>query len=479
MKINIILSRYNNIIGINNDLLCKIKEDMEYFKSITTNTDNKENVVIMGYNTWKSIPNKFRPLSNRINIVLSKNNKDNIKNDNVYVFSDLKELFQWLFYNKNLYNEIFVVGGERIYSEIFKNYSSFIKTIYLTEIYSDISYDKCDNLSFFNYDLSQYISTSRDLKTSIGKIYSPEKKNYIEKELQYKFNKYYKINNSDEYQYLNLLTEIIKENNIKQSRNSSVYSKFGVKMEFNLLNGFPLLTSKKMPWKTILRELLWFIKGETDNKKLNEKNVTIWNGNSTKEFLESRGLDYEIEGDLGPIYGFQWRHFGAEYINCDTDYNNKGVDQLKYIIDEIKNNPTSRRIILSAWNPVDIPKMALPPCHVMVQFNVEPPFIDAQLYQRSGDMFLGVPFNIASYSLLLSIIGKLCNYIPRKLIHVIGDAHIYDNHISAINTQINRKIHPFPKLEINNLEDIDNITEDMFDIIDYKHEKYIKAEMIP
>ena len=128
MKINIILSKYNNIIGINNDLLCKIKEDMEYFKSVTTNTDKKENVVIMGYNTWKSIPNKFRPLSNRINIVLSKNNKDKIKDDNVYVFSDLRELLQWLFYNKNLYNEIYVIGGERIYSEIFKNYS--FETVY-------------------------------------------------------------------------------------------------------------------------------------------------------------------------------------------------------------------------------------------------------------------------------------------------------------------------------------------------------------
>ena len=478
MKINIILSKYNNIIGINNDLLCKIKDDMEYFKSITKNTDNKENVVIMGYNTWESIPIKFRPLVNRINIVLSKNNKYKIKDKNVNVFSDIKELFRWLFNNKQTFNEIFFIGGEKIYNEIFKNYNILIDKIYITDIYSDICYDNCDNLSFFNYDLSEYISTSGDLKTTVGKIYSPEKKEYIEIELQYRFIKYHKINN-DEYQYLSLLKEIIKENNIKESRNSNVYSKFGVRMEFNLLNGFPLLTSKKMPWKTILRELLWFIKGETDNKKLNEKNVTIWNGNSTKEFLESRSLNYEIEGDLGPIYGFQWRHFGAEYIDCNTDYNNKGVDQLKYVIDEIKNNPESRRIILSAWNPVDIPKMALPPCHVMVQFNVEPPFIDAQLYQRSGDMFLGVPFNIASYSLLLSIIGKICNYIPRKLIHIIGDAHIYDNHISAVNTQINRKIHNFPTLEINDLEDIDNINENMFNIINYKHETYIKAEMIP
>jgi len=233
-----------------------------------------------------------------------------------------------------------------------------------------------------------------------------------------------------------------------------------------------------MPWKTILRELIWFINGKTDNKLLNEKKVHIWDGNSSKEFMKSRNLSYEIDGDLGPIYGFQWRHFGAEYNNCDTDYTNKGVDQLKYIIDEIKNNPTSRRIILSSWNPIDIPKMALPPCHVMVQFNIESPYIDAQLYQRSGDMFLGVPFNIASYAFLLSIIGKICNYIPRKLIHIIGDAHIYENHIEAVNLQINRTIHNFPILKINDLNDIDNIEESMFKLNNYNCEPSIKAEMI-
>ena len=134
---------------------------------------------------------------------------------------------------------------------------------------------------------------------------------------------------------------------------------------------------------------------------------------------------------------------------------------------------------MSSWNPIDIPKMALPPCHVMVQFNVEPPFIDAQLYQRSGDMFLGVPFNIASYSFLLSIIAHICNYIPRKLVHIIGDAHIYENHIEAVNIQLSRMINNLPKLEIELLEDIDNITEDMFKIINYNPEPSIKAEMIP
>ena len=186
-----------------------------------------------------------------------------------------------------------------------------------------------------------------------------------------------------------------------------------------------------------------------------------------------------VENDLGPIYGFQWRHFGAEYIDCDKDYNNKGIDQLEYVINEIKNNPTSRRIIMSSWNPVDIPKMALPPCHVMIQFNIEPPYIDAQLYQRSGDMFLGVPFNISSYAFLLSIIGKICNYIPRKLVHIIGDAHIYQDHLDAVNIQLERTPLIFPTLEISDIDDINNINEDMFQIYNYNSEPSIKAKMIP
>jgi len=249
-------------------------------------------------------------------------------------------------------------------------------------------------------------------------------------------------------------------------------------MRFDLRQGFPLLTTKKMPWKTILRELLWFIQGSTDNKLLQEKKVHIWDGNSSKEFLKSRGLDTYEEGDLGPIYGFQWRHFGAEYIDHKTDYSDKGVDQLQWIIDEIKADPTSRRLLMSAWNPVDLHKMALPPCHVMVQFNIEGEYIDAQLYQRSGDMFLGVPFNIASYSFLLHIVGQLTGYTPRYLIHIIGDTHIYEKHIEAVHEQLQRVPSQFPQLRIKTLENIDSIQESDFKFENYCSFPTIKAEMV-
>jgi thymidylate synthase len=276
------------------------------------------------------------------------------------------------------------------------------------------------------------------------------------------------------------MKNILYKNNIKDSRNSKVISEFGEKMTFDLRKGFPLLTTKKMPFKTILRELLWFIRGSTSNKELNDKNVHIWDGNGSKEFLKSRGLNYE-EGELGPVYGFQWRRFGAQYTDKEQkDYiQSDGIDQLQNVIDLIKNEPNSRRIILSAWNPVDLDKMALPPCHVMIQFSIDKEFLDAQLYQRSGDMFLGVPFNIASYSILMHIIGSITGYTPRYFHHILGDAHVYMNHIDAISEQIHRIPMDFPKLELlKKIDNINEINEENFIIKNYNHYPTIKAEMI-
>ena len=250
-------------------------------------------------------------------------------------------------------------------------------------------------------------------------------------------------------------------------------------MEFNLENSFPLLTTKHVGYKTVLRELLWFINGNTDNQSLNDKKVHIWDQNSSREFLDSRNLSYE-EGDLGQYMVFEWRHFGAEYKSCNDDYTNEGIDQLKYIIDEINNNPT-RRIIMSSWNPSDLDKMALPPCHILCQFHVnsKKKTLDCQLYQRSADMFLGVPFNIASYSFLTYIIAKLTDYKPGKLIHILGDCHIYESHLESVKEQLTRvSMYEFPKLILSDeLNDIDNIKE-YFEIKDYNHYSKISAPMI-
>ena len=233
----------------------------------------------------------------------------------------------------------------------------------------------------------------------------------------------------DENQYLNLIDDILIYGTDETGRNGVARTVFGSAMHFSLKNEIlPLLTTKKVAYKTCLKELLWFIKGSTDNKELKSQNVKIWNDNASREFLDSRGLYENEEDDLGPVYGHQWRHFNAEYSNCKADYSDKGVDQLKYIIDNLKVpvNRNSRRLVMSAWNPVQLDEMALPPCHILVQFNVvDNDKLSCSLYQRSGDVGLGVPFNIASYSILTHLIAKHCDLKATDFNYFLGNAHIY------------------------------------------------------
>ena len=472
MKLNIILNRNKEgIIGVNNDLCFHIPDDLKWFKRHTEN-----NIVIMGYNTWCSLP--VKPLPNRLNIVLSSKNHgllQNMNNENILSFPSFEKAKEYI--ETIHHNKVFIIGGSSLYDYIFINYSPLIDCIYLTEV--DKSFPLTNlNLSYNNYKIhTKYQLLYNKNNCSTGNIYGGQKEL-----LNYDFFIYQKKENvnKNEQQYLNLLNKVFCQQKLKSSRNSEVFSSFGEKMVFDLREGFPLLTTKKMGWKTVLRELLWIISGSTNNKDLQEKNVHIWDQNSSKEFLKSRGLDYK-EGDLGPVYGFQWRHFGAEYKGVNHDYNeayNEGSDQLKYIIETIKTDPDSRRLILSAWNPCDIDKMALPPCHVMVQFSIDEGFIDAQLYQRSGDMFLGVPFNIASYSFLLHIIGKITGYIPRYLHHILGDAHIYMNHLNVVEEQLQRVPYKRPQLIMNNIYDINHIEESDFNIDNYESYPPLRTEMI-
>jgi len=211
-----------------------------------------------------------------------------------------------------------------------------------------------------------------------------------------------------EFQYLDLIREIVNEGSQFDDRTGvGTFALFGKSMRFDLRQSFPLLTTKTVAWRAVVEELLWFVRGDTNGKNLSSKGVKIWEANGSREFLDSRGLhDREVD-DLGPIYGFQWRHFGATYTNMHADYTGQGVDQLQQCIDLIKHNPNDRRILLSAWNPKDLPLMALPPCHMFCQFFVNHGELSCSLYQRSADMGLGVPFNIASYSLLTVMMAKV------------------------------------------------------------------------
>lgn len=228
----------------------------------------------------------------------------------------------------------------------------------------------------------------------------------------------------------------------------------------------------------MIEELLWFIRGSTNAKELSQKGVKIWDGNSSRDFLDKHGFNDREEGDLGPIYGFQWRHFGAQYENMHTNYEGKGIDQLNEVIEKIKKNPDDRRIIMSAWNPIDIPKMALPPCHCFVQFYVSDGELSCMLYQRSADMGLGVPFNIASYALLTHMIAHVTGLKAGEFIHTIGDCHIYSNHIVALEEQLKREPRSFPSIRIKNKkEKIEEFEINDFEIIGYNPYPIIKMDM--
>ena len=292
---------------------------------------------------------------------------------------------------------------------------------------------------------------------------------------------------TQEFQYLSLLKNIINNGVMEKGRNGITYTQIGGMMRFSLKNNqIPIMTTKKMAWRVCLKELLWFMNGDTNNELLQEENVKIWNDNATREFLDSRGLYHLRENDLGPVYGHQWRFWNAPYsreYGCFEDYRGKGIDQLQNIIDDINESKitgeTSRRMIMTAWNPEQIEEMALPPCHVLSQFHItEGNKLSCTLYQRSADMGLGVPFNIASYSFLTHILAKHCDLEAKEFIHFIGNAHIYDDHIDVLEQQLLNEPYDPPDLIISEKkENIDDYKFEDFTIENYNYHKPIIMRM--
>ena len=240
---------------------------------------------------------------------------------------------------------------------------------------------------------------------------------------------------------------------------------FGYQMRFDLREGFPLLTTKRMYWKGVVEELLWFIRGSTDSQELAERGVHIWDANGSRDYLDSRGFAGREVGDLGPIYGKQWRDFG-------------GVDQLARVIEQIRTDPTSRRIVLTAWNPSELAQMVLPPCHMICQFRVGGGRLSCMMTQRSGDVGLGVPFNIASYALLTTMIAHVCGLEPGELVHSLGDAHVYDSHVGPLEQQLGREPKAPPRLRIRrSVRSIDDFTIEDFDL-NYDSHKALRMRLV-
>lgn len=468
----------------------RIPEDMARFKQITAN-----GAIIMGRKTYESIGRK---LPNRTNIVISrslcrigdiKNNQYasyHIKPDGTYIcnsFDKALELAQ-------SYEPITVIGGTEIYRTAMHHpYCDKLYITFINQLYT------CD--TYFPQEFYKLFEELPEETIEYNSTHSMPSEDSITFKT---YQSIYNIN-SEENQYLCLIREIINTGEIFDGRNGRTKAIFGSPQHtFDLQNGFPLLTTKKMFYKGIIKELLFFLRGDTNSKILEEQGVRIWTGNTTREFLDSRGLSGYEEGEMGPMYGYQWRYWGKNYLERDNVSIN-GYDQLRQLIDGLINEPNSRRHLLTTFNPADVDISVLAPCHgLIIQFHVrDGKYLDCKMYQRSVDVGLGYPFNIASYAALVHIIAHVCKYEPGKLYMTLGNTHIYEEHIDALSQQIERIPLKFPQFKVikefsaindtttNTNTDmttniainfIENLTVDDFELSNYVHHEPIKMNMI-
>ncbi|KAK1269326.1 hypothetical protein QJS04_geneDACA005111 [Acorus gramineus] len=480
-------------IGKDGKLPWKLPSDLKFFKEVTMGTSDpvKKNAVIMGRKTWESIPVEKRPLPGRLNVVLTRSGSFDIATaENVVMCGSMCSALELLAASPYCLSieRVYVIGGGQVLREALN--APGCDAIHITEIEADI---ECDtfippvDFSVFHPWYSSFPLVENDIRYSFV-TYVRVRSSATEKDAaendkfeieKFSFLPKMILERHDEYKYLKLVQDIIIDGFKKDDRTGTgTLSKFGCQMRCNLRKSFPLLTTKRVFWRGVVEELLWFISGSTNAKVLQDKGVCIWDSNASRDYLDSIGLKDREEGDLGPIYGFQWRHFGARYTDMHADYTGQGFDQLMDVIDKIKNKPSDRRIILSAWNPSDLKLMALPPCHMFAQFYVANGELSCQMYQRSADMGLGVPFNIASYALLTCIIAQVCDLTPGDFIHVFGDAHVYKTHVRPLQDQLQKQPKPFPVLKINpQKKDVDSFEAADFKLIGYCPHQKIEMRM--
>ena len=475
----------NNGIAINNTIPWKISDDMKHFKSITSAVvDSKKiNAIIMGRKTADTF-NQCLP--DRLNVVITSRN-DYRTDEGFISYNDFDVALSNMKDRKDI-EKVYVIGGKVLAESVINH--PYLRGSYITFIEHDY---KCDTLlssNLINKLMTPPFKITRDGKMIYCKV--------LTKMVMVRYvNTIYQ--NKEELQYLNLLEKIIKYGDYRQTRNAMTYSLFGERIEFDLKNGFPLLTTKKMFTRGILEELIFFLQGKTDTKILEDKKVMIWHGNTTKEFIKNYDKNLD-EHDMGPMYGYQWRHFNAPYMGCHTDYKGKGIDQLKDVINKLVHDPHSRRILLTTYNPSQVEEGVLYPCHgLQIQFYVEQNNrISLQMYQRSVDTILGLPFNIASYAALLHIIVNLVNnnldrnhitdYQPGRVIMIFGDTHIYsdgkNDHISVAKKQLERidKTYPFPDFkllkQLHTLDDLNNLNVSDMEIKNYRYNNMLRAPMV-
>lgn len=437
-------------IGKNGTIPWDIPGDRILFKQITDNS-----VVICGRKTLETLP----LLKGRKVFCITNSNIEHIKSNNPYVpFPNINALESFIILNR-VKEDLYVIGGKEIY-ELFLDKTT---TIHFSLIPGDFN---CDRVVTRNM-LDDFICSVEDKHDNfVYRILTRQSDDFCES------------------QYIRLCERVLQEGDHRQTRNSQVLSVFNSHLTWDLRQGFPLLTTKKMFLKGVVEELLFFLRGDTDTGILEQKKVNIWKHNTSSEFLESVNLPYQ-KGVMGPMYGFQWRFFNADFEVKDGKIvtTNKGIDQLGYVINEIKNNPSSRRIMMTTFNPNHSSKGVLFPCHSIInQFYVDGDFIDMFCYNRSQDLFLGCPFNIASSSLLLILIATITQKTPRFVYLTLGDVHIYKDHIDSVKKQVKNIKYKFPTLtltkNVNDVKDIETLSFSDFILENYMHNPVIKSSMI-
>lgn len=435
-------------IGLNGRLPWHDQEELSLFREKTQNS-----VLIVGRKTAEGLP----VLANRVVLVLTDTGNFVCK-DGQYRF---KTMFEALKFAKEVYpaKKIFIAGGEAVYYYCLTVFTEDIRKIHIS-VMNGVYH--CD-------------SFLRGLTLSDWVIDSEKKYGTFTHGILLR-------KDNGEKTYLNLLSEVLKTGNVQVGRNGPTRSLFFRTLQFDLRDGFPLLTTKKMFFRGIVEELLFFLRGETDTKKLEQLGVNIWKGNTSRSFLDNLGMTERTEGVMGPMYGYQWRFFGAEYDekSAGKKEGTAGVDQLLYVVNTIRKDPHSRRIIMTDFNPAQADLGVLYPCHsIVTQFYVGPgDTLEMSCYNRSQDLFLGTPFNIASSALLLSIIAKLTGKTPTKLHMILGDVHIYETHIEAVETQLKRQRYSFPSLKVEKELDLSSIQASDFTLENYSCHPAIKAEMV-
>lgn len=436
-------------IGLNGRMAWRCSEEQKLFRAKTENC-----VLIVGRKTAQNLPK----LEKRTIYCISKNKtlRTSSYKNRVTLFESLDDALNSA---NGLGKKVFVAGGAQLYTLVFKDYLNQVSTVHMSIMNKEFMTDVSVQFNKTNF-LIEDVYRAEEFTHY---VYSPGK--------------------TSETQYLSLLEDVMKNGVPRDGRNGETLAKFTEHLKFDLRDGFPLLTTKRMFWKGIVEELLFFLRGETDSTILEEKGIKIWSGNTDRKFLDSHGFQNRKTGVMGPMYGYQWRKFGAEYDDEKSCAKANGVDQLSEVVDQIRDYPHSRRHLVVDYNPAQAKQGVLYPCHSLVlQFFVDREFIDMFCYNRSSDLFLGLPFNIASSSLLLEIIANATELTPRYLNLTLGDSHIYKDHFEAVTKQIDRTCYKMPKVTIKKdlftVKDIESLTIDDFELSDYSCHPGIKAPMI-